>query len=92
MEVVWVARSTLTLASLVLVSFAVLLYPIDRLTMLRIVGSGQQVRWVDAGERIALRVLLVAFVLSFYARPRLILPIALACVGTGLFWVFSNVP
>jgi hypothetical protein len=90
-------RGRVTLASLVLLSFAVLLWPINRMTMPSAdwssgVGVGQQVRWVNSGERIALRTLLAAFILSLFARPRLILPIILACVGTALFWDFSNTP
>jgi hypothetical protein len=90
-------RGRITLASLVLLSFAVLLWPINRMTMPAAdwssgAGVGQQVRWVDEGERVALRVLLAALALSLFGRPRLILPIVAACVGTGLFWVFSNTP
>ncbi len=90
-------RGRLTLVSLMLLSLAILLWPINRMTMPAAdwssgVGVGQQVRWVDAGERVGLRVLLAAFVMSFFGRPRLILPIVLACVGTGLFWIFTNMP
>ena len=48
--------------------------------------------WVDAWGRAALRILLAALVLSLLGRPRLVLPIVFACVGTALFWIFSNIP
>lgn len=90
-------RGRITLVSLLLISFAVLFWPINRMTMPAAdwgsgLGVGQQVRWVDAGERVALRILLAALALILFGRPRLILPIVVACVGTGLFWIYSNMP
>ena len=90
-------RGRITLVSLLLISFAVLLWPINRMTMPAAdwgsgAGVGQQVWWVDAGGRVAGRILLGALALSLFGRPRLILPIVLACVGTGLFWIYSNMP
>jgi hypothetical protein len=91
-------RGRVTLGSLVLLSFAIMFWPITRITMpaaadwQNYAGVGEQLHWVDAGERVALRILLAALALSLFGRPRLILPIVVACVGTGLFWVFSNIP
>jgi hypothetical protein len=90
-------RGRVTLGSLVLLSFAIVLWPIDRMTMPAAnwgsgVGVGAQMRWAEAGERVASKVLLVAFVLSLFGRPRLILPLVLGCVGTEAFWIFSNMP
>jgi hypothetical protein len=90
-------RGRVTLGALVLLTFAILLWPITRITMPAAdwssgAGVGEQLRWVDAGERVASRILLAALALSVFGRPRLILPIALACVGTGLFWIYSNMP
>jgi hypothetical protein len=90
-------RGRFTLGSLVLLSFAILFWPITRITMptadwKTYAGVGEQLRWVGAGERVALRILLAALALSLFGRPRLILPIVVACVGTGLFWIYSNMP
>jgi hypothetical protein len=90
-------RSRFTLLSLALVSLAILLW---LLTMLRVpgadwrsgVGVGQQVTWVYTRAKAALCALLAALILCLFGRPRLILPIGLACVGTGLFWLFSTMP
>lgn len=49
-----------------------------------------ELHWVYARTRMALYALLVALVLSLFGRPRLILPIAIACLGTGLLWLFST--
>jgi hypothetical protein len=90
-------RSRVTLVVLVLVSSAVVMWPIARITAPHVNwknwdGAGAYMDWMDAWERAALRIILAALVLSFTARPRLILPVALGCVGTGLFWLFSNIP
>ena len=67
-------RGRVTLVSLMLLSFTVLLWPINRMTMPAAdwssgIGVGQQARWVDAGERVALRVFLAALV-SVYSDDR----------------------
>jgi len=90
-------RGRVTLGSLALLSLAILLWPITRITMpsanwQTYAGVGEQLRWVDAGVWIALRILLAALALSLFGRPRLILPIVVACVGTGLFWIYGNIP
>jgi hypothetical protein len=90
-------RGHVTLASLVLASVAILLWPISRLLMPRAdwqswAGVRHQFEWVDSWEKIAVRILLIGFVLCFFGRRRLIMPIAVACLGAALFWVFSNMP
>jgi hypothetical protein len=90
-------RGNVTLASLVLASVAILLWPICRVLMPRAdwqsgAGVGHQVQWVDSWEKCAVRILLIALILCFFGRPRLIMPIAVACVGAALFWDFSNMP
>ena len=90
-------RGRATLLSLILVSLAVVMWLV---TMLHMPGAdwssgagvGHQVAWVYARTRIALYALLAALVVCLIGRPRLILPIAFACVGTGLFWLFSTMP
>jgi hypothetical protein len=90
-------RHRATLLSLTLVSFVVLLWPVMALLMPRAdwgsgLGVGHQVQWVEAWNRPIFRTLLLAFVLGLLGRPRLIGPIAVAVVGTGLFWLFSTMP
>lgn len=88
-------RSRATLLSLTLVSLAVLLW---FETMVHLPGADwstgagveHQVAWEYARARAALCASLVAFVLCLFGRPRLILPLAVACIGTGLFWLFST--
>jgi len=90
-------RGRTALLSLTLVSLAGALWLV---TMLHMPGAdwrsgagvGDQIVWVYARARVALYALLTALVLCLFGRPRLILPIAVACVGTGLFWVFSTMP
>jgi len=55
-------------------------------------GVGHQVAWMYARTRAAFGVLLLAFVLSLFGRQGLILPIAVACVGTAVFWLASTMP
>ena len=90
-------RNRATLLSLTLVSLVALLWPVMALLMPRAdwgsgLGVGHQVQWVEAWHRPIFRALLLAFVLGLLGRPRLIGPIAVACVGTGLFWLFSTMP
>jgi hypothetical protein len=54
-------------------------------------GVAQQVAFIDSWERVAIRTLLLGFILCFFGRPRLIAPIAAACVGTAVFWAFSTI-
>jgi hypothetical protein len=93
----WNWRGRMTIVSLVLVSLAIVLWPVSRVLMPRGdwqsgVGVGCEVQWANAWERGVTRLLLIALILCLFGRPRLILPIAVACVGAALFWVFSNMP
>jgi hypothetical protein len=91
-------RKRATLLSLILVSLVIVLWPVTMVVLvpradwLSGAGVGHQVRWMEAWERGAFRALVVALVLGLFGRPRLILPIAVACVGTALFWSFSTIP
>lgn len=90
-------RRRFTVAALVLASLAVLAWPVRGLLMPTAdwasgVGVGHQVRWAEGWERVAVRTLLAALVFSSLGRPRLIVPIALACIGTAMLWVFSTMP
>jgi hypothetical protein len=90
-------RTWITVASLTLASLAVLSWPVMALVGPKDdwgtgVGVRDQMAWVEAWERVALRALVAALVLGLFGQPRLILPIAVGCVGAALFWVFSRIP
>jgi hypothetical protein len=89
-------RNRITVASLTLVSLAVLALPVMALLAPRAdwqtyEGVRHQLEWIGAWQKIAFRTLLAALILGLLGRPRLILPIAVACVGTALFWLSSTV-
>lgn len=90
-------RNRATLLTLALTSLAVLLW-LEMMWRLpganwrTGVGVGHQVAWMYARARVGLDILLLAFVLNLFGRPRLIFPIAIACIGTGLLWLFSTMP
>jgi hypothetical protein len=90
-------RNRISMLSLVLVSLGALLWPVmmkfaPKADWGSYVGVAEQVHFVESWERIAVRSLLVAFILCFFGRPRLIAPVALACIGTTLFWIASTMP
>ena len=86
-----------TVVDLGLVSVATLMWPVARVTAPEVnwqtwVGAGTYLHWVDTWERTALRILLATLGLSLFVRPRLIVPMVVASVGTGLFWILTNIP
>jgi hypothetical protein len=88
-------RNRISVLSLVLASLGALLWPITMIfapkaDWIHYVGVARQIDFVEWWEKVAVRTLLVAFVLCFLGRPRLIVPIAVACLGTTLFWAFST--
>jgi len=90
-------RNRITLLSLILASFAVLLWPVTMkfaptADWTTYAGVANQVGFVESWEKVAVRTLLGAFLLCFFGRPRLIAPIAVACFGTALFWMFTTMP
>jgi hypothetical protein len=89
-------RNRISVLSLALASLGALLWPITMIfapkaDWINYVGVARQVDFVEWWEKVAVRTLLVAFVLCFFGRPRLIAPIAVACLGTTLFWAFSTI-
>jgi len=90
-------RNRISTSSMVLASLGALLWPVTMIFAPKAdwrtyVGVAQQVQFVELWEKAAVRTLLVAFALCFFGRPRLILPTAVACIGTTLFWLFSTMP
>jgi hypothetical protein len=90
-------RNRISVLSLTLASLGALLWPITMVFAPKAdwqsyVGAAQQVHFVESWEKVAVRILLVAFVLCLFGRPRLIAPVAVACFGTTLFWFFSTMP
>jgi hypothetical protein len=90
-------RNGISVSSLVLASLGGLLWPTSMIFAPKAdwgnyVGVAQQVHFVEAWEKVAVRTLLVALVLCFFGRLRLIAPVVVACLGTTLFWLFSTIP
>ncbi|HYM76920.1 MAG TPA: hypothetical protein VE377_13160 [Candidatus Dormibacteraeota bacterium] len=90
-------RNRISMVSLVLIFLAALSWLIMASLMPRAdwgsgIGVGLQAEWVEAWHRPIFRTLLAALVLCLFGRPRLILPLAVACIGTALFWLFSTMP
>ena len=93
----WGWRKWVTVVDLGLVSVAIVMWPVARMTAPAVnwqtwAGAGAYMDWVDSWGRVALRILLAALALSLFARRRLVVPMVVASVGTGLFWIFSNIP
>ena len=90
-------RTWITVVSLALASLAVLSWPVMALLAPKAnwgtyAGVRNQVAWVEAWHKPIFRTLLAALVLCLFGRPRLILPIAVGCIGTAMFWLFSTMP
>jgi uncharacterized membrane protein len=85
-------RGRFTLISMTLVSLVMVSWPTHVLFMPRIGSRLEQFRWVAVREVGAVAALLVALFLGLFGRPRLILPITLACMGIAIFWVMSTIP
>jgi hypothetical protein len=88
-------RKGATLVSLVLASAAILLWPVLMLLKPEAdwrsgVGVANQVQWVSFWARAVFRTLLAALILGLMGRPRLIFPMVVGCIGTGLLWIFST--
>jgi hypothetical protein len=81
-------RNRFTLASLALVSLAVVLWPICWVSIPKSYSAAMHYgdTWVNF---VVMPVCLVAAVLSLLGRPRVILPIVIACWGTVVFWAVS---
>ncbi len=90
-------RNRIRVSSLVLASLGALLWPVTMIFAPKAdwrsyLGVAEQVHFVESWEKAAVRILLVAFVLCFFGRARLIVPITVASIGTTLFWLFSTMP
>jgi hypothetical protein len=81
----WISFAALALASVVLLLRFVMpaLWGID---------FGVQVRIADAWTKVSVRFCALGLLLGFLGRPRLIVPITLACIGVAVFWVMSTIP
>ena len=90
-------RNRISVVSLGLVSLVMLLWPVMVALMPKAnwtagVGVDHQMEWVEAWHKPIYRTLLGALALCLIGRPRLILPLVVACVGTALFWMISTAP
>jgi hypothetical protein len=52
----------------------------------------QNVRALDADAAAAVVVGGIALVVSFFGKPKLIVPIVLTCLGTASFWIAATIP
>ena len=52
----------------------------------------QNVRTLDAYAATSVVVCGVALVVSFFGKPKLIVPIVLTCLGTASFWIAATIP
>ena len=89
-------QSRLTLVSLALTTLGAALLPITMIIEPKAdwstyVGVARQIDFEASWERFAVRTLAAGFVLCFFGRARLIVPLALASVGCILFWFFMTV-
>jgi hypothetical protein len=55
-------------------------------------GVDAQIHVVQVLTKVSVRLCALALVVGLVGRPRFILPIALACFGTAVFWIMSTVP
>jgi hypothetical protein len=83
-------RDRISLLALILASVAVLL----RFVMPIFWGSdfGDQVRIAVAWTRVSVGMCALALVLGLVGRPRLIVPLVVACLATAGFWMMSTIP
>jgi len=86
----WRWRDWTSFAAMALVSVDILI----RFVMPAFWGQdlGDKVRLADKWAAVSLVVCAVGLLLGLLGRPRLIAPIASACIGTALFWVLSTIP
>jgi hypothetical protein len=90
-------RNSLTLISLALISLALLLWPAvmmlaPKVNSATFAGAPEYLHFVYVGARAGLGISLMTFVAGLFGRPRPIGPIAVACVGTVLWWLVSTMP
>ena len=84
--------SSMTLVSLVVLTWPLMVALVPKVDWVSGNGVDREMQWVEAWHPPILRALLVALVLAFLGRPRLILPMGVACVGTAMFWIMSTMP
>jgi hypothetical protein len=90
-------RNRVTLASLLLVSSLFLLCVASIIVAPKVdpvtyAGAPAYQSFTYGWAKFGLRALCVPFILCFLGRPRLIAPIAVACVGVALFWLGITMP
>jgi hypothetical protein len=90
-------RNRVTAVSLASVSLAFLSWPAMAVLAPRAdwatgAGVGHLMRWVEWWYKPIFLMLVGSVVLCLFGRTRLILPIAVACVGAATLWLFSTMP
>jgi hypothetical protein len=77
------------LASVVIVLWPVLMVSMPGADWRSGAGVAEQTQWISFWVRTVFRALLAALILGLIGRPRLIFPIVVGCIGTGLLWLFT---
>jgi hypothetical protein len=85
-------QNWVSITSLGLVTVAGLLWFPAALFASRNGWASEHVRTVQAWSGIAVLICAAALVLSLFGKPRLILPIVVACLGAASFWIGTTIP
>lgn len=88
----WVSLTALGLASLAVILWCVTLPFTPAANWGTGEGVDHQIRFVEAWTKLSVRICAAGLVIGLAGRPRLILPVSFACVGTALFWIMSTIP
>jgi hypothetical protein len=84
------SRDWLSFAAIVLVSAVVILWFVMQATSRH--DFGDQVRFADRCAKVSIGICGVAMLAGFLGRPRLVVPVTLACFGVAVFWILSTIP
>jgi hypothetical protein len=90
-------RSHVTFVALILISLVVLAWPVMIFALPKAdwgAGSGvdHQMAYIESWHHVVFRTCAGTLILSLFGRPRLILPLVVACFGTAFFWLMSTTP
>jgi hypothetical protein len=84
-------RNRLSLVALSIVTLVGLLWLPAGFIAARDPGTGK-FRIIDEWTAVAEVICGCALILSLFGRPKLIIPIALTCLGAGAFWIGTTIP
>jgi hypothetical protein len=87
----WMTLASLTLVSLSIVAWPIMVFSMPHANWSTGEGVGHQVAHAAFWIKVSARICAMALLLCFFGKPKLILPIAITCVGVLFFWGL-NVP